>query len=314
MTTGALTTSPSETLAWEAENRSRASVAAWLAAIMTLAGALLTSIAFNSMPKYEDRTVTIIDGLRDLAAGQPLPAGRAVLQLQFIGDHPLRFIPGPLLSALGALLLYFALAYLFRAARARSGALSQGVLISLATGAVTYAIGTMVIGIMRVVEGANLAANATNSDALDALQGGPMIVGTIIQLVGSFILGFALVMISLNAMRTGLLPRFIGIIGMLAGATFVLPLDQQGIIRAFWIGAIGFLIAGRWPSSVPAWQTGKAEPWPSAAETQARKAAAREAAAAGAGATSPPPTDVQLPQQPEQQSTQDQRRKKRKRG
>ena len=93
------------------------------------------------------------------------------------------------------------------------------------------------------------------------------------MLLGGFALGFTFVMLCMNAMRAGLLTRFMGVLGMIVGATFVLPLDQQGVIRAFWLLALGFLIYGRWPSGMPpAWQTGEAVPWPSQAELREQRA------------------------------------------
>jgi hypothetical protein len=296
----AVNPSPAETLETEKATRGRAAIAAWLAAVTTLAGAILSGIAFGNLPDYDDRVVSINDALGLLATGGEIPAGRAAAQLQYIGEHPLDYLVGPLLSAAGGLLMFFVLAYLFRATRARTQALGLLALIAIAAGAVSYAVGTAVVGVMRVVEGSNLAPGATNSDSLDAIGSGPIVAGTIIQLLGSLSLGFAFVLVCLHAMRAGLLTRFIGTLGMIAGATFVLPLDQQGIIRSFWLGAVGFLIAGRWPSEVPAWKTGRAEPWPSAREA---RMAGRPAPAPDTPAPTPRPDDG---------LTQGQRRKKRK--
>jgi hypothetical protein len=78
-------------------------------------------------------------------------------------------------------------------------------------------------------------------------------------------------------MRVGLLSRFMGILGVIVGATFVLPLDQQGIIRVFWLGALAALVLGRWPSGLPAaWTAGEAVPWPTQQELRERREAARE--------------------------------------
>lgn len=297
---------PQETLAQERATRMRAAVSAWLAAILTLAGAVISGIAFGKLPDLENQVVTINDALGDLAAGTAIPAGRAVGQLRHIGENQLEYAAGPLLSALGALFIFVVLAFLYRATRARGGQLSQVALIAIAVGAVTYAVGTGVVGVVRVIEGGNLAADATNSDALDAIGSGPIVAGTILQLLGSLSLGFAFVLVALHAMRVGLLTRFMGILGMIAGATFVLPLDQQGIIRAFWLGAVGFLIAGRWPSPVPAWTSGEAEPWPSAREARDARAAAR-----GGPAPAPETPAPTLPS-PTDGLTQGQRRKKRK--
>jgi len=82
---------------------------------------------------------------------------------------------------------------------------------------------------------------------------------------GTIALAFAYVIISLNAMRAGLLSRFMGILGIIVGALIVLPLLPQGvpIVQIFWLAALGMLFLGYWPGGRgPAWETGEATPWP----------------------------------------------------
>ena len=83
---------------------------------------------------------------------------------------------------------------------------------------------------------------------------------------GTLALALSLVLLSLNAMRVGLLSRFMGIIGIVAGALLILPLAPGPIVQVFWLGALAALFLGRWPGGRgPAWETGEAVPWPSAA-------------------------------------------------
>ena len=111
------------------------------------------------------------------------------------------------------------------------------------------------------------------------------------DLRGSFALLFGLAVTSLNAMRVGLLTRFMGILGMIVAATFLLPLDQLGIIRSLWLRALGALLLGRWPSGVPpAWSTGEAVPWPT--QQDAREARARARAEEGDGDATPAAADA----------------------
>jgi hypothetical protein len=80
---------------------------------------------------------------------------------------------------------------------------------------------------------------------------------------GTLALGFAYVIIALNAMRAGLLSRFTGILGIIVGALTVLPLLPGPVVQIFWLGALAMLFLGRWPGGRgPAWETGRAEPWP----------------------------------------------------
>jgi hypothetical protein len=82
---------------------------------------------------------------------------------------------------------------------------------------------------------------------------------------GTIALAFSYVIIALNAMRAGLLSRFMGILGIIVGALIVLPLlpQQVPIVQIFWLGALGILFLGKWPGGRgPAWESGEATPWP----------------------------------------------------
>ena len=83
-------------------------------------------------------------------------------------------------------------------------------------------------------------------------------------------------MISLNAMRVGLLTRFMGVLGIITGGLQILPFGGPlPVVQCFWLLMLALLFLGRWPNGQPpAWRTGNAEPWPSAAE-RARAAPAR---------------------------------------
>src|SRR3954466_5911729 len=85
-----------------------------------------------------------------------------------------------------------------------------------------------------------------------------------VSLAASIATGLATVLVSMNAMRAGLLSRFMGILGVILGALFVLPLIASPIIQLFWLLALGALFMQLWPGGRgPAWETGEAVPWPS---------------------------------------------------
>jgi hypothetical protein len=114
-------------------------------------------------------------------------------------------------------------------------------------------------------------------------------------------------------MRVGLLTRFMGVLGVIVGVAVapILPIDQQGIIRVFWLAALGMLFLGRLPSGTPkAWATGQAEPWPSQQQLREQRAAAQadagededegeNARASRRGATTAPPPKPPSPRRPE---------------
>jgi xanthosine utilization system XapX-like protein len=270
--------STEDTLSWEAANRTRAAVAAFVAAGCTILGAAVSGLGLRGVPSADDRTLTVVDTLRLTAQGRAIPPGKLAIQAEWLGDHATLPMLGTALFGVGTLLLFLPVAFLFRATRARRPQLPQVALVMTAVGAVAFAIGRTVTEFSRYLGAQDFTSSAdrSNSAAADALGGNGVVLGQIFGQVGQLALGFGFVLIALNAMRVGLLTRFMGILGIIVGATFVLPLDQYGILRTFWLAALGVLILGQWPRGVPkAWSTGEAEPWP----TQQQLREQREAAA-----------------------------------
>src|SRR5829696_73653 len=266
---------PEETLAWESERRRTAGLSAAAAAALTLAGSLISGLSRAAVPAYDDRTQTILDTLGRAARGQDPVSGRFAAQTVWLGDNATLPMLGAALFFLGSLLIFPAMGYVFRAARTRRPALGQVALLLLAFGTVAFAGGRLAIDLGSIA-GAMGFDGGTNEEARDAVNGPVVNIGLILYTTGTLALGFAFVLICLNAMRVGLLTRFMGILGVIVGATFVLPLDQQGIIRVFWLGALAALVLGRWPNGVPAaWTTGEAQAWPSQQELRERREAAR---------------------------------------
>lgn len=126
------------------------------------------------------------------------------------------------------------------------------------------------------------ASRLTGGGVLLALQIGAQL--------GSLLLAVAVVLIALQSMRVGLLPRPLGYIGIFAGALILFPVVVVPIVQTGWLLSLGYLFSGRWPSGVPpAWRTGNAEPWPSSNEMRARRAAAGQSTRSRRGGSAPVP-------------------------
>jgi len=95
--------------------------------------------------------------------------------------------------------------------------------------------------------------------------------------------------IALNAMRAGLLTRFMGVLGIISGVLFVLvQLSPLPVVQAFWLVALGVLLSGRGPRQLPpAWAAGVAIPWPS--QQQLREARKPDASTAAPATPAPAP-------------------------
>ena len=187
---------------------------------------------------------------------------------------------GAIIETVGWLALSWTLWYLYDCARARESRVPSylGVL-ALVAGPLAS------IGILGYVISYGLAAQdfvshgaQTYPQAHQLLSGTALSVFQIIDYLGELVLALAFAMISLNAMRVGLLTRFLGFLGIIGGVLTLFVITPVPIVQFYWLAALAYLLSGRWPSSVPpAWRTGKVERWPSAQEAREQQARARAA-------------------------------------
>ena len=261
-------------LEFEARWRTRAVVAAVLGALLPLVGFVVRAVAISDIPDV------------------------SIDQLVFIDDHKSGLIISAVLIGFGAIAEGGALYYLFRAVKGRRPALQSMAMYSVFVGA----IGTLVSEI--AFQGALTAAASDwvkdnpdlvdNVGARDVFERGGLQALRGIGLAAQLALGFAFVIISLNAMRAGLLTRFVGIVGIISGVFLVIPLlSPLPIVQAFWLAALAYLFSGRWPSGVPeAWTSGEAHPWPTQQELRELREGAQPAPEPSADAqeASPHPT------------------------
>lgn len=252
-----------ETLASEAQWAPRAAIAAILGGLTAFAGTLVANSAVQGAPQ-----VTLSEGLADLAD----PASRNGLRedlLLYLDENALGFTAGQIISALAAPLTALALIYLYRAVKARKPELGRGALIALVAGGVAVLVGGTVRPIAMAMSISDFVASSDHSTvaANDALQPSMAAAGAWIAALGALSLGVGVILVALNAMRVGLLTRFMGILGVMAGAFMLLgmlnPAFQFPIVQMFWLVALGVLFLGKLPrGNPPAWETGRAEPWP----------------------------------------------------
>jgi positive regulator of sigma E activity len=311
-----------ETLATEAAGRGRIAAASIAAGACTLAGGIVSTILNNSLPGGSDRVVTLIPALQRSLQGRANPQGVLAQQVLWIGDHVAFQVLSGLLIAIATLLTLLPLRYLFVATSARNAQQGRAAIIATVAGAVFAGVGYLVYTVAFSAEAASFrdAAVQTSGAARDAVSGPAVQASTLLYQLGRFALALGFVLVSLNAMRTGLLTRFFGILGIISGLLLVIPLDQPGIVRSFWLIAIGLMLLGRWMGGMPpAWRTGRAEPWPTQQEIRERREAMRRGeqvdadvgpAANGNGASAEPaPTPAGRPAHPSSR-----KRKRKRRG
>jgi hypothetical protein len=111
-------------------------------------------------------------------------------------------------------------------------------------------------GSQELPGGDALATHITDdSSAIQVAQGilFPAVLGLVVMMI----------YVPLQAQRVGLLSRFFGSLGMALGASMILILPVALLASLLWMGWLGLLFVGRVPGGrPPAWEAGKAVPWP----------------------------------------------------
>jgi hypothetical protein len=238
-------------LAWE-KRWSRPVALATLAAILLIVGAIVV-------------------------AGKAVGGGSGESELlQNVDAHRSAQLISSILQAVGVGLLAAPLYYLFRAARARSEAM-RGQLVGIVIAGPLFLAALAIFSGISTLHGASdfvanevprltakgisLSSDHANEAATDTINEAPLRpLAAGFGIAGQ--LGFIVGMIytALYTMRTGLLTRFWGSLGMALGAVSIIFFQ----FTLLWFIYIGLLLMGWVPGGKPpAWTSGEAEPWPS---------------------------------------------------
>jgi hypothetical protein len=210
------------------------------------------------------------------------------------------YLASAALTSLSALCLLGVFLYLFRAIDARGGGVPRWFIYLVIGTPIIYAISAMIYAFQAVdiadefASGTPIRGEAGDNRAERISNISGLLIA--LQTAGTVGVAFLFVMLPLRARRVGLLTPFMGILGAISGALIVFQLAGiSAVVQAFWLGALGALFLGRWPGGRgPAWETGEADPWPTAAERRA------ELAGEGQVADAPPqPEPGEPPTEPE---------------
>jgi len=274
-------------LQWEARWRRPAAIAAFVAGGMLVISAMLF---FPEDRKGIERNPDLLLSIDEQSGG---------------------YLASAVLSALAGLLLAGVFLYLFRATLARGGGVPPWFVYLVVGAPVLYALST-IAGAFEAIDlgdefasGKPIRGEAGADRARDL--GGTSAPLVALATAGTVGVAFLFVMLPLRARRVGLLTPFMAILGVIAGALVVFQLTGiSSVIQAFWLGALGVLFLGKWPGGRgPAWESGTAEPWPSAAQRRGVVPTPGEEEPAKLDPTPPEPEPV-----PERPASRKRRRKR----
>jgi Domain of unknown function (DUF4386) len=278
----------SQQLARESHNRARLGVPAFAGGFLFLLSTIIVTATLNSLPR-----VGLVQGLSPALRGQgaPLVSPRAA-QVRDISHHAFALIVGGAIKSLSLVVLVLVLLVLLDATRFRRPETFAPARVLVLVGGVVLAVVNVTHQTVLTVRAHDFAVGHDFSNhAVDQVltQGTVNIGGELLSLLAALALVVGMIAICVNAIRTGLLTRWMGVIGILAAVLILFPIGGEAleIVPAFWLVAMGVLYMGRWPNGEPeAWTAGEARPWPSQAELRAQREAQRaerEPQLAGAG-------------------------------
>ncbi len=279
----------------ELHRRGRLAVPAFAGGFLYLLSAIVISSTLNGLP-----TVGPLQGLTPTVNGVAEPAiSPRAPEVKYISHHAFPLIAGSLLAAIAIVALVLVLLLLFDAASFRRPETWPPSRILVIAGGGTVAAASVAHELVYAIETHNFAVghDLSRHAVEQALtKGAANQVVAYLSLFAGLALVVGMVVVLLNALRTGLLPRWMAFLGMFSALLILLPNvgATLQLVPAFWLVMMGVLLSGRWPGGdPPAWEAGEARPWPSRAQTQAERAGRKPApAAAGAtgGEVAPAPT------------------------
>jgi len=293
-------------VATETERRTRLAVPAFAGGVLYLLSSILISQTLNDAP-----TVGLVQGLKPALSGVANPAvSPRTEEVRFISHHSFGLVAGSALGAIAIGALTLVLLVLVDATRFRRPQMWPGARRLVLFAGIAVALVSIGHQAVSSIETHNFASghNFTTEAVNNALtKGSANEIVDYVDLLSGLGLAAGMVMTMLNALRVGLLPRWMSILGMVTGLLIFLPIGgaELQVIVSFWMVMMGILYIGKWPGGEPpAWAAGEARPWPPSARAAARM---RQPAAAAAGAES---SVVPAPARPAAGSG----RKRRKRG
>ena len=236
------------------------------------------------------------------------------------GDADGQLLLGVSITGLGIMLLAATVTYLFYAVRSRQSRVLGPMIAMADVGAVLMASG-LILNNFAYLDAADTFAEAeatreapppadpdeaedqADDRAEDAISDAPgATAGALMVRGGALLFSIGFFYTALWAMRTGLMTRFWGSLGM--ASAVVMALFFLYFFALVWFLAVGFMLLGLWIGGrPPAWDSGTSMPWPKPGEPDPerprpargpghargkRPGGRREAAAGGRGARAAP--------------------------
>ncbi len=191
-----------------------------------------------------------------------------------------RDIAAAVLEGLGYVAVGFMLIWMQGIARARNPEMRSFVRYFSISGAALASVLTVAATVSLAITAHQFVSSGDQSypQANHLTSGAGLVLLSLLAELGALLLAIGFVLTALNMMRVGLLTRWLGYTGVIAGALVIFPIGGIApVIQGLWLAAVAVLFFGRWPSGdPPAWASGVAMPWQPAQQTTANARVRRE--------------------------------------
>jgi hypothetical protein len=253
--------------------RNRLAVPAFAGGFLYLLSAIIISGTLKGAP-----SVGLLQGLAPALRGEANPTvSPRTEEVKFISHQAVQLIAGSVMAAIAIGALTMLLLLLFDATRFRRQVTWSAARPLVLVGGIAVALVSIAHQVVSAIETHKFAVghNFTNHAVeLAITQSTLNQVVEYVDLLSGLALAVGMIVVMINALRVGLVARWLGVLGMFTGLLILLPLGgaELQVVPALWMVMMGILLMGRWPGGEPpAWVSGEARPWPSQAQMRAEK-------------------------------------------
>jgi hypothetical protein len=275
----------------ESARRNRLSVPAFAGGFLYVLSAIIISGTLKGAP-----TVGLLEGLSPAISGVANPAvSPRAPEVKFISNHAFTLIVGSTLAAIAVGALTLILLLLLDATRFRRPTTWAAARPLVLVGGVAVALVSIVHQVISAIETHNFSVGhdfSNHAVNLAITESTANVVVEYIDLLAGLALAVGVIAVIVNALRVGLVPRWMGVLGIFSGLLIFLPIGgaELQVVPALWMVMMGILYLGRWPNGdPPAWAAGEARPWPSQGRMGRQSGAVASAGADVAPAPARPP-------------------------
>jgi hypothetical protein len=257
-------------VALEQERRARLGVPTAAGGVLYLLSGIILTATLKGIP-----TVGVLQGVAPALRGEvnPPESPRAA-EVRFQSHHSFGLVAGSVLVALAYAAIVLVLLFVLQAVRFRrpqTTDTARWLILVGGSGVAAFSVITQVLLAIKTHEfatGHDFSAHAVEAVTHNGIY---TTLAYLTPLAG-IALAAGMIITVLNGSRTGLLPRWVAMVGGVSAVLLLLPTAILDLVPAFWMVAMGILMMERWPSGdPPAWASGEAIAWPSQMELREAK-------------------------------------------